>query len=476
MLGLFGTLNLGARSLQTQQQGVEVAGHNLANVNNPAYARQRILIQASQTIPDAAGPQGTGAETIAIQQIRSALVDRQLSSEISVTGSLESQQQAYQYAQADLGQQIDRTASGAEGAAAAQGIGGQNGIADYLNGMFAAWQSLSTDPTSLAERQVLMLKAQSMTTQFNQVDRRLADLHNSLNNSVQSDVGQVNSLLREIAQLNDQIVRTEQASPGAANDLRDTRLARIEDLTKLVNVQQSEQANGAINITIDGNLIVSDKNVTDTLEAYDDGTGRTFVRLQTAGTPLNLTGGTIAGTITARDGGIQSLRDNINTMAAQLISEVNTIYQGGYSLNGATGQNFFAGTNAGDIGVNATLLNDPSQMQVSGDPTSVGDNSIAVAVAQLANKGLPALSGQTLSENYNQTVAALGQNLSLVNDQLGNQNIVESMIRSQRDSISGVSLDEEMTSLMQFQRAYQASARLISTVDTMLETVISMKQ
>ncbi|MBI1177319.1 flagellar hook-associated protein FlgK [bacterium] len=476
MLGLFGTLNLGARSLQTQQQGVEVSGHNLANVNNPAYARQRIIIQAAGTIPDPIGPQGTGAETVAIRQIRNALVDRQLASEISVTGSLESQQQAFQYAQADLGQQIDRTATGAEGAAAAQGVGGQNGIADYLNGMFSAWQSLSTDPSSLAERQVLILKAQSMTTQFNQVDRRLADLHSSLNDSVQSDVDRANTLLKEIAQLNDQIAQTEQSNPGSANDLRDTRLARIEDLSKLVNVQQSEQASGAINLSIDGNLLVSESNVMDTLQNYDDGTGSTFVQLQTAGTPLNITGGSIAGTISARDGGVQSLRDNINNMAAQLITEVNSIYQAGYSLNGATGQNFFTGTNAGDIGVNSDLLNDPSKMQVSADPGAVGDNSIAVSVAQLANKKLAALSGQTLSENYSQSVATLGQNLSLVNDQLGNQNIVESMIRSQRDSISGVSLDEEMTNLMQFQRAYQASARLISTVDTMLDTVLNMKR
>ena len=209
MLGLFGTLNLGARSLQTQQQGVEVAGHNLANVNNPAYARQRVRIETSQTVPDAIGPQGTGAESVAIRQIRDALVDRRLFGEISDSGLLEAEQQAYQYAQADLGQRVDRSATGPEGAAAA---GGQNGIAEYLNGMFAAWQSLSTNPTSLAERQVLLLKAQSMTTQFNQVDQRLGDLRNTLNETVSSDVQKVNSLLGEIAELNEKIINTENGS------------------------------------------------------------------------------------------------------------------------------------------------------------------------------------------------------------------------------------------------------------------------
>lgn len=476
MLGLFGTLNMGARSLQTQQQGVEVAGHNLANVNNPAYARQRVQIHSSQTVPDAVGPQGTGAENTAIVQVRNALVDRQLFGEISVTSLLEAQQQAYQYAQANLGQQIDRSASGAEGAAAAEGVGGQNGIAEYLNGMFASWQSLSTNPTSSAERQVLLLKAQSLTTQFNQVDLRLTNLRSALNDSVQSDVEKVNALLAEIAELNEKIINTENGSPGFANDLRDTRIERVESLAKLVNLSTTELNNGSINIAIDGNLVVDDQNVLDTVEAYDDGTGRLFIRLQSGGTNLNATGGSLAGAISARDGGVQTLQDNLNELAALVISEVNSVHQAGYSLTGTTGEPFFTGTNAADIGVSGVLLNDPSLVQASSEAGAVGNNEVATQIGQLANKRHASLSGQTFGQNYGQTVAGLGQSLNVVNDSLANQKIVETMIRRQRDSISGVSLDEEMTDLLRFQRAYQASAKLISTVDEMLEVVMSIKR
>ncbi len=475
MLGLFGTLNMGARSLQTQQQGVEVAGHNLANVNNPAYARQRVQIQSSPTIPDVVGPQGTGAESAAIVQVRNALVDRQLFGEISVTGLLESEQQAYQYAQANLGQQIDRTASGAEGAAAA-GSGGQNGIAEYLNGLFASWQGLSTNPTSSAERQVLLLRAQSLTTQFNQVDQRLVNLHGALNDGITTEVQRVNTLLAEIAGLNKQIANTENGSPGFANDLRDVRIERVESLARLVNISTSELANGSLNVTIDGNLVVDDQAVLDTVEAYDDGTGRLFTRLQTGGTNLNLTGGSIAGAINARDGGVQTLRDGLNTLAALLITEVNALHQAGYSLSGTTGESFFTGTNATDIAVNGALLNDPGRVQASSDAAAVGNNQVAVQIAQLANQRHPSLGGQTFGQKYGQTVAALGQNLNVVNDSLANQKIVETMIRRQRDSISGVSLDEEMTDLLRFQRAFQASAKLISTVDEMLEIVMSIKR
>ncbi|MBC8003410.1 MAG: hypothetical protein H7X97_12555, partial [Opitutaceae bacterium] len=167
MLGLFGTLNLGTRSLSTQQQGTEIAGHNLANVNNPAYARQRLAIATSLTVPTEMGPQGTGADGVAIVQLRNGLLDLQIQSETSVRGSLDAQQTALQYVQANLGQQIDRQASGAAGAAATGGVGGQNGIAEHLSNLFNSFQSLSTNPTSLAERQVLLGKAEDLAAQFN---------------------------------------------------------------------------------------------------------------------------------------------------------------------------------------------------------------------------------------------------------------------------------------------------------------------
>src|SRR5437867_291917 len=252
MLGLFGTLNLGQRSLQTQQQGIEVTGHNLANVNNPAYARQRVVVQTSPSLDTPVGPEGTGADVVGIQQLRSTILDTQLQTEISVNGFLDAKQQALQYAQADLDQQIDRQATGTEGAAAAQGTGNQHAIAEGLSDLFNAFQSVSSSPSSLAERQVLLMKAQSLATQFNQVDARLNRLKSSLDDSVQSNVSSANELLSAIAKLNDQIIKTEHGGVVSANDLRDSRQQKIEQLAKLVNVTTSSSSNGAINISIGG--------------------------------------------------------------------------------------------------------------------------------------------------------------------------------------------------------------------------------
>jgi flagellar hook-associated protein 1 len=137
---------------------------------------------------------------------------------------------------------------------------------------------------------------------------------------------------------------------------------------------------------------------------------------------------------------------------------------------------FFTGTDATDIGVNASLLNDPTLVQAAGVSGAPGDNQTALALAQIAEKKLAALNNQTLSQGYGQTVAAFGQALASVNTDLSDQKTVEDMLMRQRDSIGGVSLDEEMADLTKFQKAFAASARLITTVDEMLDAVVNLKR
>jgi flagellar hook-associated protein 1 FlgK len=476
MLGLFGILNVGTRAMGAQRAGVEVAGQNLANVNNPAYARQRVNINTSLTISSAMGPQGTGADAVSITQMRNALLDLQIQAEASLRGGLESRQLALQYAQAALGVQIDRLASGAEGASAAQGVGGANSLADGLTDLFNAFQSLSTNPTSMAERQTLLMKASGLASQFNQLDGRLDNLRSSLNQSIDADLTAANQLLREIADLNDRIGRIESAGTGDANDLRDTRQARLEMLAKYVNLDLATGANGAVDIAIGGVTMVSGNQLVDSLESYDAGGGQILVRAAAGGTPLTLTSGSMQGTIDARDGAVTDLQTSVNTLASQLLEHVNFVHINGFGLGGTTGAVFFTGNDASNIGVNASLLNDPSLVQAAGVSGAPGDNQTALALARSAETKFLSLNNQTLSQAYGQTVAAFGQALASVNTDLSDQQTVENMLMRQRDSIGGVSLDEEMADLTKFQKAFAASARLITTVDEMLETVVNLKR
>jgi flagellar hook-associated protein 1 FlgK len=403
-------------------------------------------------------------------------LDHHIQSETSVGSFLDAKQTALDYAQALLGQEIDRQASGAEGAAAAQGTGGQHGIADYLTSFFSSLQSLATNPTSLTERQAVLAQAQSLAGRFNQIDSGLGSLQASLDSSVASDVSSVNLLLTSIADLNKQIVASETGAPGSANDLRDLRQQKIEQLAGLVNIQTSAQSNGTVDVAIGSATLVSGAKVQDTLQTYDAGGGQILVRTATSATPLALTSGSIQGTIDARDGTIKSLRDSLDTLAGQLVTEVNTVHQAGYGLTGTTGGSFFLGSDAGSIQVNGALVANPALLQASGMAGAVGDNTVVLALAQLSNKSIAALSGQTFSQTFSRSVASFGQSFSSLNSDISDQQLVQTMLSRQRDAVSGVSLDEEMTELMKFQKAYQASARLITTIDEMFTTLLAMKQ
>jgi flagellar hook-associated protein 1 FlgK len=303
---------------------------------------------------------------------------------------------------------------------------------------------------------------------------RLDQVNASLNDSLGISVENANRLIGDIAKLNEQIVATEVGGVGTANDLRDVRQQRVEELALLVNFTAVEQSTGAVDVVIDGQMLTSGAVVSDQLEAYDPGNGQLLLRTATGGVTLNVTGGEIRGNIDVRDGALASLRDDVNQLASTLITQVNAIHTTGYDLNGNTGQAFFSGTDAGSIGLNSVLHGMPNRVQAAGVMGAPGDNATALRLAQLAESNVGALGNQTLNQFYGQTVAELGQALSSVNSQLANQEIVESMIRRQRDSVSGVSLDEEMTDLIRYQSAFEASARLVTTLDEMLQTLVNL--
>jgi flagellar hook-associated protein 1 FlgK len=216
--------------------------------------------------------------------------------------------------------------------------------------------------------------------------------------------------------------------------------------------------------------------VANSLETFDNGSGQVLVRDKNSSTTLTLTGGQLQGTLDVRDGALANLQTSLNTLASTLITQVNNIHSQGFALDGSTGANFFSGTNASDIKVNPALANNPSALQASGTSGATGDNKTALALAQLADQKLTGLNNQTFSQSYGVAVSTLGDALHSVNGRIDDQQAVDSMLQSQRQSVSGVSLDEEMTDVMKYQKAYEASAKLINTIDEMLDTVLSLKR
>ena len=476
MLGLLGTLRLGTRALAAQRQGVEVAGHNLANVNNAAYARQRVSIQSTASSDGLTDPVGSGAEVVAIRQIRDQILDRQVITEGGVSGSLEAQQNALKTVQSLLGQSIDRGNSGAGGTSAADGVGGGQQLAAGLTDFFNNFASLAAQPTSLPEREITLRRAASLAAQFPALDNRLSALSTQLDESLNTDLKSANALLSDIARLNGQISRTEAVSGGSANDLRDQRQAKMESLSGVIGFDSFESSDGSVGIVVGGVSLVTSDIRAKTLETFTNTDGQRMICASGTTDVLAITSGRVHGTLDARDGGLKDLRSSINDLAKNLIDEVNAVHTPGFALDGTTGRAFFLGSSAADIRVNQDLLDNPNSLQVSGSAIARGDNRVAQALSQLGNRPIAALDGQTLGNAYNRIVGRLGEELSSVNQQLADQKVVADLLKGQRDSVSGVSIDEEMADLTRFQRGYQASAKLINTIDELMDTTLSLKR
>ncbi|MEY2878075.1 MAG: Flagellar hook-associated protein 1, partial [Verrucomicrobiota bacterium] len=281
----------------------------------------------------------------------------------------------------------------------------------------------------------------------------------------------LNRLLVTLADLNAQIGRFEANAPGSAVDLRDQRQARLEDLAAKLPVEVRDQSGGQFQIVAKdaagADVVLVDRAQVLGAVAFDGGQ-------LSAGTPATVlapAAGAIKGALAARDGGVQTLRHDLDLFARQLVTSVNAAY----NPTGATG-NFFApaGTTASTIQLAATLT--PANLKAS-DGGPAGDNSIALAVAAVGARIFSTAAGDaidgTIGGFFSQAVGKLGQSLAGANARVDDQGNVEKLVRSQRDAISGVSLDEELADLMKYQRAFQASSRVFQTVDELLDLVVN---
>ena len=554
-------------SLQMNQRAIELAGHNLANVSNPAYARQRLKIQTATGVPTEDGLQGGGVEITGIEHFRDYLLDRQVANEQSVLAYLDQKKKILQYTQSAIGQELDRASSSAEGNAASQGVSGQMGLGDNLTDFFNSLQALSTNPNSQAYRQVVIFKAQNLSEKFNRVDFRLGELVHDLNGEFESMVDEVNLAIIGLQKMGDQISNAE--ALGNANDVRDRFHKRLEDLCQLVDVQfEFEPVNelnsdnktiekltlsiGGVNVIEKGELVEKLK-----LSVFDENGQKVerennvlkrgdtvFVEAINSVEEFQLRSGRIKAAIDARDLTINGFKSSIDHIAQTIKTRINEEYVQGTSLpviqisdvlteawvagssgtlsvqelsadlkegdqilfsNGGTftvsedaamgssgiqgtyqgttpltagltatiqGMEFFD-TTADGLKINERVESNPGlfNASVGGD---AGNNDMALRLARITDERQETLSGQTFNESVNQAIAGFGQELFNVETQAVDQKAVARMLEEQRISLGGVSIDEEMSNLLVFQRAFQANAKLISVLDEMLAEAINI--
>lgn len=469
MSGLFASLNASVNALTAHSRAVEIAGKNLANVSNPNYARQRVVYGDRGTVVTEQGAESLGLEAIGVEQLRDTLLDRQVGREAALTAYYQAQQNAYQRAQAGLGQDI----SSASSTTGVSGSSTDTGIAAALDDFFRAFQNFAGNPTDIGQRQSLLQSASILTDRIGLADARLVQVQADVQAQIDNDVSDANSLLQTIADLNTQIGRFEIGHPGTAVDLRDQRQAALEKLSTKLPVEVSESG-GMLTVTAKdggGNPVILVQNATvEGAIDFDATTTPPTIKGGNPATVLAPASGSMQGSLAAYTGPIQDLRDQLDRLAKQLVISVN----GAYNPTNLTGDFFNpAGTTAGTIKLAAGLT--AANLKAS-DGGAAGDNSVALVIAQLATKKFSTPADEidgSFGGFYAGAVSGLGQALSGANSRVNDQSHIEQLVRSQRDSVSGVSLDEEMADLMKYQRAFQASSRVFQIIDTMLDAVVN---
>jgi flagellar hook-associated protein 1 FlgK len=475
---IMGDLANATKALNAHRFGVTTAGTNIANVNNPDYARQRAILGDRGTIQTLVGPRGLGVEVVGFAQMRDTVLDREVLRETSINSSLKSQYDAFAKAEANMGQEINRTGDsafidGADGSS-------PGGLAEIVNDYFNAFHSLSANPSSDAEKESLLQKSEMLVQKLNVTSKRFSDLKDDLSSEVQTDLGDTNRLIEEIARLNVEIARAEASKAGAALTLRDQRQSRLAALSEFIQVDVSniKGSGGQVSVsisTINGSFKLVNEGRPEQISFDDSIPGTPKFAIESSGEQILIKGGSMHGALTARDGGIQDYIGSLDRLASEMVVQVNALYNTG-TAPGNT--NFFTDTGdpaqrtAAGISLDSTLstttlrtTNDVAQEQ--------GDNTLILAIAELDGAEFSGLGDRSFSSFYRATISDLAQNVATVESRLEDEGIVFNLLKEQQDSVSGVSIDEEMTDMMKFQRAFEATARHIKAIDEMLDVIIN---
>ncbi len=441
-LGLETTL----RGILAQQRAIDVAGHNIANASTVGYTRQRADLVTTPAFTDVpAGQLGTGVDVAQYTRVRSDFLDIQLRAQTMRKGYASAQQDGLNQIELSLSEPSD------------------TGLSALFGKYWSAWQNLSNAPEDPATRQALVQSAATLANGFNGLASQLTTIQSQTTQDQTLTVNQINSIGTQIGALTGSIKAAELAGEQP-NDLLDKRDVLIDQLSELGNVSISTTAGtpgtlGAIDVSIGGTLLVTDTTAS------------------TVALPLaSLTSGKLAGlqaVINAISDPVVGYLTKLNQLAATLASATNTQHALGTDLAGNPGGNFFSvtpGNEAATIAVDPLILASPALVAAS-STGAPGDAGNALALADLQQQ--PLVAGATIDGTYSSLVTQIGSDSQQAKQNLANASSLVDALENRRQSVSGVSLDEEMTSLLQFQRGFQASARALNAMDQMIDELIN---
>jgi len=438
--------------LDAASTAMSAIANNIANLNTPGYTRERPVLQEADPIIDNGIAYGTGVKLQGIESLRDSILELQIGNETQQQG----QSQAYVNAMSQAQTLFPSDSSG---------------IGHEISNFFQSLNNLSTDPSNLALRQSVLSAAGSLASAFNGTANQLSAVRSSLDQNVQQTVGEVNQITQEIAGLNTQLAGVSSSSPGYGSFV-DQRDNLVQKLSGLIDVSVINNGTSITLTTKQGAALVVGNQSFDLSTALDPASGVQHIYSQGTDITGDISGGQLGGFLQARDQTLPAMQTQLDSLAGGLVQALNSAHAKGFDLNGNAGGNLFSPVSgAGAAASMAVAITDPTLLAASSDGTT-GSNGNLANLSAVANQAVS--NGMTPTGAYANLVFQVGSAVSDGNTELDASNTMLQQLQQQQASVSGVSLDEEASNLLLYQRAYQAAAQAISTVDQMLQTAIHM--
>jgi flagellar hook-associated protein 1 FlgK len=424
-------LQTSLRGLLAQQRSLDVTGHNVANASTKGYSRQEAVLAASDALVVPAGAVqsgsgahiGSGVDVQAYKRVRDGFLDLQYRAQATRLGEEQIIAEGLGNAELSLAEPSD------------------DGISKQLSDFWDAWSDLANAPENSAARQSVIEQGNSLSEAFGIVDQQLELVRAQAAqeyDAITAPGGRVDQISQEVGKLNDTIRRFVTAG-DPPNDLMDRRDQLLDELSTLGQVSVEDLGDGSLRVTFGG---PGDPPLVD---------GATVNFPPALSAPSGRLGA-LRDLSTVPGGRIDSLRRDLNAVAESMAGAVNDAHPG-----------FFSFTPGAAAGTMRVAVDSITLRTTAG--TDKGANDVALAVSKLR--------GGASDDAYAAFVSRVGSEVSQANTQEANAQALTDAVDDRRQSVAGVSLDEEMTNLIRFQRAYQASARAMSTTDEMLDILIN---
>lgn len=471
MADLNSTLGIGRQALSTAQQGMSTTSHNISNAQTEGFSRQRIDVRANHPVNKYGNLIGTGSLVNSVDRSKDLFVERKINETYSVAGESETRFKSLREIESIFSPESDGS------------------VAQELDRFFENLQSLSTNPDDLSIRNAFRNQASALALSFNNTDTQLHSFKSGLNEQIKTYASELNQVVKHIANLNVEISVSESRKEQQANDLRDRRDLLLSNLSKIIDIDYFEDERGMLGVRGPGTVLLVDGNHSNdfTLEAGDNGLYQVHVKNSSGEFSQNITekmsSGELKAVIDVRDNLLSDLIERNDQLAYKFSKSFNDVHRQGFGLGefaNINQRNFFKDIEtvkgaASNFKTDISVANSTNAISSASTMFTSGDNVNINRMLDLKSKNFMENGSATFNEFFSNNVSLLGIEAQRSERESESNNVLLADLKARADDVSGVSLDEEAIDMIKWQKSYTTSSKLISVIDEMYETLLSIK-